>query len=150
MPGAAYVCWTTPDPAALNAPSPKAQNRLTGAPDDVSVSVTGCPVAGLADTVYDADGSAVMTIANGSPEALLMTEANARTGWSLVNSNQRFVSVVPRTPGNAPLSSIAFWTREFEPTEIVALESCVPSPFRIVAVTFAGAAPGFTKSTLLR
>ena len=57
-----------------------------------------------------------------------MTEANTRIGWSLVNSIQRFASVVPDTPGNAPPSSIAFWTSPFGPTEIVALESWVPSP----------------------
>ena len=81
----------------------------------MSVNVTGRLDMGLNDTenwatgAAGADaGSAVISTANGSPEPLLMTDAKARTGWSLVNSIQRFVSVEPATPGNVPLSSIAF------------------------------------------
>src|ERR1035437_10691556 len=104
---------TTFEPRALNVPSPNDQNRLRGVLLDVSVKTTAWPTVGFAEMPYAATGaapagfvgSAVMTIANGSPEPLLMTEAKARTGSSLVNSIQRFVSVVPATPGNVPLSS---------------------------------------------
>jgi len=66
-------------------------------------AVTSITVAGGGGGV-----SSVATMANGSPEAFAMTDAKARTGWSAVNSSQRFVSVVPATPGKVPPSSRRF------------------------------------------
>ena len=113
VPAAEYACVVVPVVVAPTAPSPNAQKRFTAQFVDVSVNVAACPALragrghrvgrdGAGDETF---GSAVMTIANGSPDALLMTEAKTRTGWSLVNSTQRFVSVVPATPGNVPPSS---------------------------------------------
>ncbi len=90
--------------------------------------------------------------AYGSPETLLMTDAKERTGWSLVNSRKRFVSVSETGGANSVEKRLICLKPDGPlPSANVAPETSVPSPFRRFALTVAAAVSlGLKKTTLVR
>src|SRR5664279_1782889 len=88
--------------------------------------------------------------AKGSPEALLIIVAYASTGWLLVNSSQRFVSVVPATPGKSPLSSATWLNPLAGSGPIVPVDRRAPPPCRTLIVAVAAALPGFMNTRFVR
>lgn len=107
-----------------------------------SVTVTSFPSSPLPSE------SAVATMAKGSPDALWITEAYARSGWSLRNSIQRFASVVPAAPGTLESSTCRNPFAAIE--SIVRVPTSDPSPRLRFARTAVPASPGFMNTTFVR